>query len=812
MVERARGLSGVLRERQRSLARALDAAADADVVSTLEAEGARLAEELEGAGPGGRRPRARAGRAAGRRVRRRRPNSRPTWPAGATAAELRRAEEAVTVARGQLASLEHALERDRRTLDQLIARQGAAERRAAVLEGEDHELGERLAETEQSRHRPAGRTGRDRGGARGRHPPPGGGRGDAPPGRTGARTGPRPGPTPSNGRWTRPGARPGPSCWPGSTVWSAPCSTWSRWTAGGRRPSRPPPAPRWPPWSSRAASRPVPRCPDSARVGPPGPSWPSPSRPSSRRVELAGPATPEGTESIRGHVRPRTGGRAYPGLDAVLDTLLHGSCCAQRGWSDAIDLALSRPDLVVVTRDGDRFSPTGWRVRAGGGVVTAAVVDEARERPAVAGREATAADRGAHRRPCRGRGRPARRPPRRCGPTTATRWPTRPPGSGASACRATGTCWAPSWRRSGATGPSSRTASTATPPGWPNWWPGCPSSRTPGSARRAGGRGPRGAPQDRRTHRRGRGRPQRVGGPHRRAGRAAPGAGRAAGRGGAAAHRARRGASAGRRAADPPRGRRHRRRAPAAASWPRRSPAWTRLLSSLRDRHRRQLEAVRAGGARLEELRRRRAVSEHELAATRSRLQKAELDLVEATVRREAVVETLRRELGCGPEDALAAPVPELPDGVDAAARMRAARGRAGRHRTGQPAGHGGAVRAGGAPPVPRVPGGGRAQGPAGPPPGHPHPRRGDHARLRRGLRRRQRALLQPGHLAVPGGHRPAVAHRPREPAGHRGRGRGPPGRPQRPPPVAAVRWRAVARWPWPTCSPCSGAGRRPST
>ena len=39
--------------------------------------------------------------------------------------ELRQAEEAVTVAKGQLASLEHALERDRRTLDQLIARQGA---------------------------------------------------------------------------------------------------------------------------------------------------------------------------------------------------------------------------------------------------------------------------------------------------------------------------------------------------------------------------------------------------------------------------------------------------------------------------------------------------------------------------------------------------------------------------------------------------------------------------------------------------------------------------------------------------------------
>ena len=66
--------------------------------------------------------------------------------------ELRQAEEAVTVAKGQLASLEHALERDRRSLDQLVARQAAAERRASLLEGEDHELAERLAETEQGRH------------------------------------------------------------------------------------------------------------------------------------------------------------------------------------------------------------------------------------------------------------------------------------------------------------------------------------------------------------------------------------------------------------------------------------------------------------------------------------------------------------------------------------------------------------------------------------------------------------------------------------------------------------------------------------
>ena len=49
LVERARGLSGVLRERGRAVAAALDAAADVDVVSTLEAEAARLASELAAA-------------------------------------------------------------------------------------------------------------------------------------------------------------------------------------------------------------------------------------------------------------------------------------------------------------------------------------------------------------------------------------------------------------------------------------------------------------------------------------------------------------------------------------------------------------------------------------------------------------------------------------------------------------------------------------------------------------------------------------------------------------------------------------------
>ena len=152
MVERAHGLAGVLRERQRSLARALDAAADADVVSTLEAEGARLSEELaatdreehELAPEHDELVALEAAAAAELET------HLAAWGVGG---ELRGADEALAVARAQLASLEHSLERDRRTLDQLIGRLAAAERRASALEGQEHELAERVAEHEQERHR-----------------------------------------------------------------------------------------------------------------------------------------------------------------------------------------------------------------------------------------------------------------------------------------------------------------------------------------------------------------------------------------------------------------------------------------------------------------------------------------------------------------------------------------------------------------------------------------------------------------------------------------------------------------------------------
>src|SRR6202035_2860785 len=65
-------------------------------------------------------------------------------------------------------------------------------------------------------------------------------------------------------------------------------------------------------------------------------------------------------EPLRRHVRPRV-----PSVASVLDRLLAGVVGVRGDWARAVDVALARPDLIVVSTDGDRFSPTGWVVRAG---------------------------------------------------------------------------------------------------------------------------------------------------------------------------------------------------------------------------------------------------------------------------------------------------------------------------------------------------------------------------------------------------------------------------------------------------------------
>ena len=86
-----------------------------------------------------------------------------------------------------------------------------------------------------------------------------------------------------------------------------------------------------------------------------------------------------GGEAVRAHVRsPRDD------VERLLDGMLADAVAVDGGWADALDLARAHPGVVVVTRDGDRFSASGWRTGAAGAGATGAALAEARERSTVA--------------------------------------------------------------------------------------------------------------------------------------------------------------------------------------------------------------------------------------------------------------------------------------------------------------------------------------------------------------------------------------------------------------------------------------------
>jgi len=665
MVERARGLTGVLRERQRSLTQALDAAADADVVSTLEAEGARLGSELETAehelsdlGPEQAALEAEEVAASA---------ALEAHLAGlGDGAGLRQADRAVTEVRGQVGSLERALERDRRALEQVAARMASSQRRAAGLEGEDHELAERLAETERARHRlqaavaetEAAHTAAARRlelaeetlrNAEQEHH------------RSAARADAL-----SRALDEARGAA-GAELLAGvdgvvgilldlvevDAGWedafeAAAGASLAAVVVSGSGPARAALA-RLRQGEATGAVLAL----TGATAGGPGP----------------GPAAVPGTDAVRHHVRPRSGHPGVDGLDAVLDSLLAGSVCPRGGWTDAIDLALSRPDLVVVTREGDRFSTTGWRVRAGGGVVTAAVVDEAQARADVA--QAEAAKAAEERRAAR-----AAVAATLAASTEAVRADDRNESAHQTARAARAriandrnalTVEMEETGRGQAELEDRIARDTARLDELRAELPVLEAARQAASGQVEAARDERRRLDARIAEaaaQRGEWEARLAGLEERRrvlADRLMEVERRLTG------HADERQEAAERR-----------RRLEADAT------AVERLLglvgslretlegtrAELRARHQRQLEAVRAGGARLETLRRQRAAAEHELAAARSRLQKIELDLAEASIRREAVLDVLSRELASGPDEALVAPVPDLPVGIDAGARV----------------------------------------------------------------------------------------------------------------------------------------------
>ncbi|MFN8022888.1 MAG: chromosome segregation protein SMC [Acidimicrobiales bacterium] len=100
-------------------------------------------------------------------------------------------------------------------------------------------------------------------------------------------------------------------------------------------------------------------------------------------------AAPPAGSPVRPHVRSRNSA-----VEQLLDVILGGAVRAD-DFAQALDIAMAHPTHVVVTSDGDRFGPSGWRIGASGGGATAAALDEANERLGVAEAELARRDQAA---------------------------------------------------------------------------------------------------------------------------------------------------------------------------------------------------------------------------------------------------------------------------------------------------------------------------------------------------------------------------------------------------------------------------------
>ncbi len=100
-------------------------------------------------------------------------------------------------------------------------------------------------------------------------------------------------------------------------------------------------------------------------------------------------AATTGSTPLRGRVRSPD-----PDVERLLDSLLAGVVVVDAGWRDAVGLAVSDPGLVIVTVAGDRFSRRGWRlgVPAAAGVRAALIEADERACAAEAARDGAAAE------------------------------------------------------------------------------------------------------------------------------------------------------------------------------------------------------------------------------------------------------------------------------------------------------------------------------------------------------------------------------------------------------------------------------------
>jgi chromosome segregation protein len=663
LAERCRGLGAVIAERRRSLDRALEMSADTDVVSTLEADAARLgaAVDATAAEEAQLEPDARQVDQAERALNEDLAVHDRTF---ADLAEMRTAEEAYALARGRLEPLRAALEREQGMVAGADERQRAAQHRVETLDAEAAELRRALEDiragfpvatqrAEQCRA-DAVRARRELSDAedRRRHAEGRRHRLEARAEALARQVASERGGLRSDVLESLPGVVGALSDlvdvddgWTAAFESAAGAALGAAVVADTG--------------AARAALEVLHRHEESATV------LVSAARAARSGTDALGDDTvdpPPGAELLRRHVRARVGA-----VSPVLDDLL-GAVLAVRGdWRRAVEVALALPGTTVVSTDGDRLSPTGWVVRGGPQALSALAeqaaaeaeesiaeadrsaraVDEARTRAERAEAAATDAARHAERAEDRSRvlGDACERVQADLGAARqehaeATRQREalderlardaaqladlrdRLPELEAAAAAAAGRLSTADEARRRL---EDRRASVA-------------ALRRDYEVRAAG-------LAERRQLL-----TTRLQDTERRL------AGHVEAR--ARAGERRRAIEAAALATDR-----------LGASVERHAQALAEMLERLKAMRSRQLDEVRAGGARLESLRRQRADAERQLSQTRQRVQQLELEVAESTVRRDTAVEALRRELGCEPHDALGATCPELPEGVDPAHR-----------------------------------------------------------------------------------------------------------------------------------------------
>ncbi len=92
------------------------------------------------------------------------------------------------------------------------------------------------------------------------------------------------------------------------------------------------------------------------------------------QTPVQGELAPAGTQPLANYVRA-----LRPDIEAALANLLKGVVLVDAPWTSALDLALTQPEIVIVTPAGDRFGGRGaWRVGGSGvSAVTQAALDDA---------------------------------------------------------------------------------------------------------------------------------------------------------------------------------------------------------------------------------------------------------------------------------------------------------------------------------------------------------------------------------------------------------------------------------------------------